>query len=512
MTGKTPEDIWREYEKCVGYNTGIGLYDTVEQNENFYIGNQWEGLNAPDLDKPVLNFLKRVSSYIVAMLVSDDISVALTPFADTEINRGVCAVLEKEIRRVIELTKAKTAGREALRNCVVDGDACFYWYFDAERKTAQLARGEIALDVVDNTRVLFGNPYVSDVQKQPYIIIVRREQLDTARARAARYGCADASLIKADSESAAYSERPFDTGLVTVLLKLFFEDGTVRFTESTRDVLIRPATDTGYSLYPVSYMSFEKIKNSYHGQAAITGLIPNQISVNKLWAMAIRNQHVMAFPKIFYDRRKISEWSNKVGEAIGVVGSPKEAVASSFRAADMSPNLISIVDKTISYTKEFMGASDAALGNVRPDNTSAIIAVQKASAAPLEIQRLAFFQFVEDYVKVILDIIKTDYGTRMVCVDVEGEQKLVPFDFAAVDYDSLSLSVEVGSSAYWSELMRVQTLDNMYSKGIIDDAVTYLESLPDQYLTDKRELIDRIKAHRGPIDEKGESEGKKNVV
>jgi len=55
-----------------------------------------------------------------------------------------------------------------------------------------------------------------------------------------------------------------------------------------------------------------------------------------------------------------------------------------------------MVDRTINYSRDMMGASDAALGNVKPENTSAILAVQKASSAPLELQRLAFYQFVED--------------------------------------------------------------------------------------------------------------------
>jgi len=54
------------------YNTGIDLYETVKQNENFYIGRQWEDVVAPDLEKPVLNFLKRVMTYFVAMICSND--------------------------------------------------------------------------------------------------------------------------------------------------------------------------------------------------------------------------------------------------------------------------------------------------------------------------------------------------------------------------------------------------------------------------------------------------------
>lgn len=33
-----PERVAREYEAGVRFNTGINLYDTVENNENFFIG------------------------------------------------------------------------------------------------------------------------------------------------------------------------------------------------------------------------------------------------------------------------------------------------------------------------------------------------------------------------------------------------------------------------------------------------------------------------------------------
>jgi len=51
----------------------------------------------------------------------------------------------------------------------------------------------------------------------------------------------------------------------------------------------------------------------------------------------------------------------------------------------------------------------------------------------------------------------------------------------------------VGASTYWSELMQVQTLDNMFAKGIITDAVTYLEQIPDRYIHGKAKLIEKLK-------------------
>ena len=50
----------------------------------------------------------------------------------------------------------------------------------------------------------------------------------------------------------------------------------------------------------------------------------------------------------------------------------------------------------------------------------------------------------------------------------------------------------------------MQTLDNMFSKGVIDDAVSYLENIPDRYVKDKRRLIESIKAHRDTQKEKGD--------
>lgn len=56
----TPEGVWNEYQNAVSYNQSIGLYENVKKNENFFLGRQWEGVNAPDLDKPVLNFYRPV--------------------------------------------------------------------------------------------------------------------------------------------------------------------------------------------------------------------------------------------------------------------------------------------------------------------------------------------------------------------------------------------------------------------------------------------------------------------
>ena len=80
--------------------------------------------------------------------------------------------------------------------------------------------------------------------------------------------------------------------------------------------------------------------------------------------------------------------------------------------------------------------------------------------------------------------------------DGTKEKKVIEYDFGKVDYDSFDIKVNIGSAAYWSELMQVQTLDAFFSKGIIDDALIYLEHIPEGYVSGKEELIKELKAKR----------------
>ena len=45
-TTLTADRVQAEYEKCVQYNTGLGLYENVKQCENFVEGKQWKDSRA----------------------------------------------------------------------------------------------------------------------------------------------------------------------------------------------------------------------------------------------------------------------------------------------------------------------------------------------------------------------------------------------------------------------------------------------------------------------------------
>ncbi len=512
----SPKEVWQQYQDGRFYKESIGLYDTVRTNENFYIGNQWEGLNAPDLPKPTLNFLKRVVNYCNAMIVSDDIAAAFTPVSASQETNLAAESLSLQVEAVMEQMKLKSKFRDAIRDALVDGDCCLFLRFDPTVETGQPLRGDIVAEAVENINVYFGNPYMREVEKQPYLILAKRVMLLELLDEAERNGVSEEerSKIRPDNDD-AQGEKGDSDSLCTKLIKLWKEEGTVHCAEYTDGVTLRRPFDTGYTRYPLAWMSWERVKSSCHGQAILTGLIQNQIQVNRLFAMTIRSVEMNAFPKIVYDPNKIRRWTNATGEAIkavGGVGGVSDAF-SAIRGGDVSAQVMQVIEATINMTRDFMGASDAVLGNVDPDNTSAIIAVQQTAAIPLQLQKMDFYRFVEDVIRIMLDIMRACYGVRL--LPCEDGRFPIEFDFSSLSGINYRLNVDVGASSYWSELTQMQTMESLYTKGLLTDAAAYVESIPAKYLRGKEKLLAALRERQAAAEAvatSGTEEEKANLI
>lgn len=498
MSGKrdtpTPEKIWKEYNAGVDFKNQIDLYETVRNNENFYIGKQWEGVRSNGLPTPVFNFVKRIILFLVASTSTDNIKMAASPLSpvmgglDTD---AVCSVLNDQFEALFEHNKIGSLIRNFMRNAAVDGDGCFYCWFDPEAETGQRARGTIRVELLENTRVVFGNPNSRAVQSQPYLIVARRELVEDVRQEAQQNG-GDPEAVRPDSDETNDRFDAMTDGKVTTLLRLWKEDGALRAVKTVKDAVVRPAWDTGQRLYPIGWLNWDYVPNCYHGQAAVTGLIPNQIFINKMFAMTMISLMTTAYPKIVYDKTRIPKWDSGVGRAIGVnlgTGSIGD-VAKTIDPAVISPQVSQFIELAISLTKEFMGATDAALGNVKPDNTSAIIALQKSSSVPMELVKQDLFQCVEDMGNIWLDLMRAYYGVRY--VRLGGVEGPAAFDFSVLARMPLSIKLDVGGSAYWSEIAQINTLDNLLTQGKIS-VIDYLERVPNGYISDQQQLIETLK-------------------
>ena len=492
----TPQKVSKEYEAGLSFNQGIELYDCVQTNENFFIGKQWEGVKSNGLPTPVFNFLKRVVLFSVANVSTDNLKLhakRLPSSGQLPANMAelLADILNDQFAAIFEYNKMGSCIREFCRNAAVDADGCTYTYWDSGVDTGQPSNGAIRTEVLMNTQVMFGNPNSRDVQSQPYILIERRMLVKDAKRRAEANG-SEAYLITADEKE---SGDPHLDNLggdkVTVLLRLWRDEdtGTIHGYECTRNAEIRKPWDLGIKLYPITWMNWDYVQDCYHGQAMITGLIPNQIFVNKLFAMSMISLMTLAYPKVVFDKTKVSKWSNRVGAAIAVNGNV-DNVAKIMDPASISPQISQFIDIAIGYTQKFLGASDVALGDTRPDNTSAIIALQRAAATPMELTKQNLLQSIEDLGRIYMEFMSEYYGNRFVEVPgPNGQGKvIVPFDFSILKEIPFTVELDVGASSYWSEIASMQTLDNLLMQGKIS-TVEYLKRIPAGQITDRETLI-----------------------
>lgn len=506
------KSAWKMYQQGREYNTAINLEDTVQKNENFFIGKQWEGIKANGLPTPQFNFFKRVVGFIVASINSDNLKVNATPLeatANTAELEIITRIVNDEFDAIMERESIPSLTREFSRNAAVDGDGCLYTYWDDKAETGQKAKGCVRTEIVENDRVYFGNPNDRRVQTQPWIIISKRQIVRLAKMKAKKNKIPNWQDIKSDDDDNQSIDSAKRTDDKVTELLLFWRDdesGDIWAYECTENCETKKPWNTGLSLYPICWLNWDYVRDCYHGQAMITGLIPNQEFVNRAWAMSMLSIMRTAFPKVVYDSTRIKSYDNRVGSAIGVPGGDMSNIVKVIDPPAISPQVGQLIQLAVDQTEQMLGATSVALGDTRPDNTSAIIALQRAAATPTELTKQNLYKCIEDLFRIYLDFMAEYYGKRQVDMKMSDEMiqqamaagimlpDEVPgtFDFKQLKNHPMTLKLDIGASSYYSEVASLNTLDNLLQQNRITP-LQYLERVPDGYIPGRRALIDEIK-------------------
>ena len=505
---------FRLLEQGREYNRGIALYDTVNRNERFYRGDQWHGVEKGDLPTPVFNLFKRVINYFISTIMSQKMSLhyaaeGMEIFQNKEKRLRVeeaCRLLTRYANYRFDRDKVDDLLTRGLLDAAVTGDMFLYVYWDPEKKTAQGFTGDFVTTLMDSTQVFFGDVNTPEVEAQPYILLAGRELVSKLRAEALAGGATqeEASCIVPDADtenqSGDYGKKELEGTKASYVICMYKKDGTVRFRKSCRGLVTVPERDTGLHYYPLVLMNWERVKNSYHGQAAATNLVDNQLYINKAFAMVMKHMMDVSFSKVIYNANLIDEWTGEIGEAIAVNG-PVEQAANRLDPGSLQAGFLDVIQMTMGITKELMGATDAALGNVAPDNTSAIIALQQSSAVPLELQRRALYTAVERLGMVWLDFILQYYDAdRMMLFREKGELlggTILPDEMKNILF---SCTTQAGASSHWSEIAQITTLDHLLTAGNIRFS-QYLERIPDGYISKREELLEEVKQEEAKQEE-----------
>ena len=500
---------WQQYEKGKEYKRRIGLYETVRKNERFYRGDQWQYGEGKDLPRPVFNIIQRVINFVVCSIASANVSLS---FSDEKLPFSQSGEEAKLIQSGIKALTENTAYRwkksgmdrktvALLTDAAITGDGVLYCWWDSNIKNPQKFEGDIVTELIDNVNVFPSDVNKPDIQSQDYIIISGRAPISklVCEARLAGVGEDEIAKILPDEEGLSqsgdmsrYELEGEDEAKATFIIKFWREKGKVVFEKSTRDCVIRRGK-TDCHLYPIAYFNWTPVKNSFHGVSPISALIPNQKFINRAYAMVMKHMTDTAFSKIIYDKSKIPEWSNEVGEAIAAYGGGNIAdTVSVVGVGQMQSGYMELIDSAVNLTKELMGATESALGNIEANNTSAILALQETSRIPLTQIRTAFYRCIEELANIWADMMCAYYPSERLipCYTKEGVVAK-NIEFSVLKNDILNAEIEVSEVSRFSAASAQSILDKLFDGGHIS-ASDYIKRLPSGTFARRDEFLDEI--------------------
>ena len=220
-------------------------------------------------------------------------------------------------------------------------------------------------------------------------------------------------------------------------------------------------------------------------------MIANQKYVNRAYAMVMKHMGDTAFSKVIYDKSKIPEWSNEVGEAIAAIGGTNvsDAVAV-LGVGKLQDGYLDFLSNVISTAKEVNGATETALGNVTPENTSAILAVQEASKIPLKLVRAAFYRCIEELASIWADMTLAYFPSDRFIPMLDGNGVLTSERISVNEEEKTSFKafIDVTDTSVFTPSITLSILDKLLQGGHIT-IEQYLERLPEGYISDKASLI-----------------------
>ncbi len=499
---------WRQFEAGRDYNRRIGLYENVTLCERFYRGDQWKTVASGPLPTPVFNYIRRITDYLITQISNSNVDIVYSdenlPFVSDEHHRErieeAIALLNRHASFRWEQCRLDRLVRRMLLDAALTGDGVLFTYWDPTIRTGQAYTGDFVTVPIDTTNIFVANVNSSDIQSQEYVIISGRESANKLQKEALASGAAhdDAMKIRSDEDlhygagdCAAYENLDASVEKATYIIKFFRdENGYVQFEKSTRDCIIKRVS-TPLKLYPIAMFNWIPTKNSYHGTSPITPLIQNQKFINKAYALAMKHMIDSAFTKVVYDKTRIPEWTNEVGQAIGVVGGDIHGVAAPIDHGAMDERFTEIVENVISNTKDSMSATEASLGEVAPNNTSAIIALQEANHMTLDFVRSSLFACLEELAAIWVDFMCGYYADgRMI---LTGDSVPHALDCRVLREELIMARVDIGTATRYSKASALSELTKLLEGGHIT-LKQYLERVPDGVIPGREALITELSA------------------
>lgn len=500
----TTTSIWQKYQKGKDFINRRALISSTRKNWNFYLGNQWEGLQTGGEKMPMFNFIKPVVKYKVAVISQNKMAARYIDPESRPEYKGVCEALNKNFEKLWENGKFDVKSWNTVKSAAVVGDAYLFWGNQDATDT----------QVIPNINVLLGDEQQPDIQKQPYILITERLRIGEIKKMAKENGLSQdkIDMIVPDEEKdlvigdKTEVQSPDDAKCLSILYMDKDENGYIRVGRATKTVEYEPVEPLtrknkrgeavgGLKAYPIVSYVWEDQPNSARGLGEVEQLIPNQLELNKTLARRSITVKQTAYPRIAYDRNAIDneEDINKIGAAIALNGGGAQSVnqmISYLNATSMSADAQYLSNDLLTITRDLAGAGDAATGNVDPEKASgeAINAVKDAAQMPLNEQVSKYSQFVTDIAYVALNLwFAYNRDIRVSYEDEFGQHQELEITQETIDALQPNIKIDVSSDSPWSKQAEQQEIKDLFLQGHIT-LEEYTDLMPDNSYVPKAKL------------------------
>lgn len=541
---------WDDYQNGISYQESIGLPKRVKECVDFFEGRQWPKptKRTKALPRPVVNIVKMIVRAKKSAMNNTPVRVVFEADSaekDTQAFTRFADYIFKEMG--IAEIDAQAILDAAIKGCYIYH---FYWDKDARGKKASTS-GAVRCDLLDPRNVFFANPAQCDEQKQKWIIIATREEVESVKARADKgvdldMICADERDYDVETETDKEQE---GTEMCTVLTRYFRKNGEVYCEKSTRRVVInkafriapdyaQAAKELGYTededkrqdaadtdspdkydsgenegyratLYPVVVGQYEKRERCIYGLSEVEGLIPNQRSINLHLAMMLLSTQTTAWPKwvVKPDALKGQDITNEAGQILIDHSKTGNGIRQE-NGGQITGQPAALVDNLLSYTRTVSGSTEVMTGEAIGANMSgaAIAQLQAQAQQPIEELRDAFWRVKEKQGKVLEQFFRlfyapfskehaTPYTYSEYNQETKTEEKQQAL-FNAHDFDGVEFTVvaKATTGTRSSTAGDITFLDNLLKANAIS-IQQYAEAYPDDALSDKEKYARLMKAN-----------------
>ncbi len=493
-------DLWLLYQKGIEFNESRKMYSDTDRNYRFYNEDQWQGLESGAIEPVTYNIIKPIVKYKVGIINSNEFAINYSAenFDDVEFQlqaETICEKLNKYVALIMEKENMATKLRKVSKRSCINSEGIIYVTVDENNNPK--------CEIISKNNLILGNENDENIQDQPYIIIISRKPLENVREEARINNVSEEKIKEIQVDNDNYHEsgeraKEEVNDKVTLLTKLWKEDGKVHFSKATKTVELINDENSKMSLYPLAHLLWESVEGSARGQGEVKFLIPNQIEINKTLMRIALATKMGSYPIKIVNIDKVLNPSalDKIGATIKIKDMTTDDIKKYIgylQPAQLSTSSNTLLSDLISTTRELAGAGDIATGDINPEQASgrSILAVQQASQMPLTEQSNALKQFIEDLARIFFDIWQTYcidgltvYDKEEVEIPQEDGTKEIkeinkPFKISNDMLNKLKVGVkiDVTPKSPYDKLALEQSLENLLTNKFIDFK-EYVKSLP----------------------------------